>query len=76
MKIAERLVAPTPPFFQKVRTIGLLMVVISACVSGTPCDFPEAINEIVREMAIAGTIMAGLGQAAVRKEEEGVTPKE
>ncbi|MGE7775972.1 hypothetical protein ACQKLP_14685 [Chitinophaga sp. NPDC101104] len=69
MKIAERLIAPTPPFFQKVRTIGLLMVVISACVSGTPCDFPEAINEIIREMAITGTVMAGLSQAAVKKEE-------
>ncbi len=68
MELIHRLVAPTPPFFQKVRNIGLLLTAIASAVFGLPVALPEFINDIAGGIAIAGTVMASIGQSAVKDE--------
>lgn len=65
MNIAERLVAPTPPFFQKVRNVGLIMLAISSTIVGLPVAIPAVITQIAGYLAVAGTVMSGLSQATV-----------
>ena len=36
MNIAERLVAPAPPFFQKVRNVGFVLLAVSGAIVGLP----------------------------------------
>jgi hypothetical protein len=65
MNIAERLVAPTPPFFQKVRNVGLVLLAISATIVGLPVAVPAVVTQIAGYLAIAGTVMSGISQATV-----------
>lgn len=68
MELINRLVAPTPPFFQKVRNIGILLTAIASAVFGLPVALPAFISQLVGGVAIAGSVMAGLGQTAVKNE--------
>jgi hypothetical protein len=65
MNLAERLVAPTPPFFQKIRNAGLVMLAISSAIVGLPVAVPLVVTQIAGYLAVAGTVMSGLSQAAV-----------
>lgn len=65
MNIAERLIAPTPPFFQKVRNIGLVMLAVSSTIVGLPVAVPAILTQIAAYMAVAGTVMSGISQATV-----------
>lgn len=60
--------APTPPFFQKVRTIGLLLTAISAAVMGLPVVLPVIITQVAGYVALAGAVMTGVSQATVENE--------
>lgn len=68
MHIIHRLAAPTPPFFQKVRNIGLVLTAIATAVYGLPVALPAFVSEIAGAIAVAGTVMAGLGQTAIKDE--------
>ncbi|MGN7720246.1 hypothetical protein [Chitinophaga sp. 22620] len=68
MEFINRLTAPTPPFFQKVRNIGLLLTAMASAVLGLQVELPLAIKEMAGGVAIVGSVMAGLGQAAVKNE--------
>lgn len=68
MEILQRLVAPTPPFFIKVRNIGLILTALAAAVIGLPVELPTMVGEIAGVVAVAGSIMTGVSQAAVEKE--------
>lgn len=69
MNIAERLVAPTPPFFKKIRNVGLVLTAISAAVFGLPVALPVVITQIASYLAVAGSVMTGVSQATVNNEE-------
>ncbi len=67
MKLKERLIAPTPPFFSKVRNIGLILTAVSGALIGIPA-LPLIVAKVAGYLAVAGTVMTGLGQAAVSEE--------
>lgn len=67
MKLAQRLTAPTPPFFNKVRNIGLVLTAISGALMGIPA-IPAIIAKIAGYVAVAGTVMTGVSQTAVSNE--------
>lgn len=69
MKLIERLVAPTPPFFQKIRTIGLLLTAGSFAAFKLPVlPALPAVTQLITHAAIAGMVMIGVSQAAVENE--------
>ncbi|MBV7532856.1 hypothetical protein [Chitinophaga sp. sic0106] len=67
MKLTQRLTASTPPFFSKVRNIGLILTAISGALMGIPA-LPVIIVKVAGYLAVAGTVMSGVSQAAVQKE--------
>lgn len=69
MKITERLTAATPPFFSKLRNIGLLLTAVSGALMGVPA-IPAIVIKIAGYLAVAGTVMSGVSQATVLKEGE------
>lgn len=67
-EIITRLTAPTPPFFQKVRNTGILLTAIASAVLSLPVEVHLCVSDIAGGMAIAGAVMAGIGQAAQKEE--------
>lgn len=67
-KLSDRLSGPTPPFFKKVRTVGLILATIGASVLATPIALPALLTKIAGYVAVAGTVMSAVSQAAVEEE--------
>lgn len=67
MELMKRLTASTPPFFSKVRNIGLILTAISGALMGIPA-LPLIVAKVAGYLAVAGTVMTGVSQAAVSEE--------
>ncbi|RPE08686.1 hypothetical protein EGT74_16750 [Chitinophaga lutea] len=68
MEILNRIVSPTPPFFRKVRKIGVVLTAIGAAVISIPEQLPEAVGNAGGILLLVGSVMAGISQTAVKRE--------
>lgn len=78
MNLVQRIKAPTPKFFKKLRTIGLGLAAIGGAILAAPVAVPAGIVTIAGYIALAGGIMTAVSQTAVdtsdSKTEENETP--
>ncbi|MDP4251934.1 MAG: hypothetical protein Q8918_17680 [Bacteroidota bacterium] len=65
MNLLERVVSPTPTFFQKLRSIGLALAAISAAIIASPVALPAIITTIAGYLAVAGTVLSGVSQITI-----------
>ena len=65
----NRLQEPTPPFFQKIRNIGLIIAAVGTSILAAPVALPVLLVNIGGYLVVAGGVMTTVGQAAVKKEE-------
>ena len=68
MSIKERIHAPTPPFFVKLRNIGLAVVAISTTILTAPLALPAILLKIAGYLAVAGTVAATVSQTVTGKD--------
>lgn len=68
MNIFQRLTAPTPLFFQKLRNWGLALTGLSAYILGLPFALPEELTSLAGYIAVAGAVLSGVSQTAVEQE--------
>lgn len=68
-QIINRLQQPTPPFFQKIRNIGLLIAALGTSILASPVVLPVLLVNIAGYVVVAGGVMSAVGQAAMKKEE-------
>jgi len=66
--LSERLTEPTPPFFKRLRTIGLVLAAVSASTLASPVALPLLVTKIAGYLAVAGTVMSAVSQTAVKEE--------
>ena len=64
MTISNRLLAPTPSFFQRVRKWGLIIGGIGAAIIAAPVTLPTIITVAAGYLAVAGTVAVAVSQAA------------
>jgi hypothetical protein len=64
MNIIERVEAPTPKFFKKVRNIGLVLAAISATLLTTPVVLALVVIKIASYLAVAGSVASAVSQTA------------
>ena len=69
-QIMNRLQQPTPPFFKKIRNIGLLIAAVGSSILAAPVTLPLLLVNIAGYLVVAGGVMSTVGQAAVKREEE------
>jgi hypothetical protein len=69
MGIKERLFKKTPPFFRKLRTIGLVLVAAGSTTSTANVVLPPILKEISGYLIVAGSVMVAVSQAVVKDEE-------
>jgi hypothetical protein len=68
LSLVQRVLAPTPSFFKKIRTIGLVMGVVGAALLASPVALPAAIASIGGYLVLGGSIITSVAQTAVKGE--------
>jgi hypothetical protein len=70
MTIIKRAKKPTPRFFKKIRNIGVSVAAIGATIIAAPVALPAVLVKIAGYLAVAGSVMSGVSQVAVKNERE------
>jgi hypothetical protein len=68
MNITERVQAPTPKFFKKVRNIGLTLAAVSGTILSAPVALPAILVKAAGYLAVAGGVAGTVSQTAVEGE--------
>ena len=69
MTIAERIQAPTPSLFKRIRNIGIILASLSAAILAAPVAIPAVIVQAAGYLAVAGSVASAVSQ--VTTEESG-----
>jgi hypothetical protein len=65
MKLINRVQAPTPPFFKKLRTIGLILAAVSSTIVAAPVALPAVVIQIAGYLAVASTVASAVRLTAI-----------
>ncbi len=76
MNIVQRVSAPTPSFFKKLRNIGLALVAISAAIITSPIVLPAAVVTVAEYIAVAGSVVGAVSQFTTVNDSVPETKKE
>jgi hypothetical protein len=68
MTVLQRMQSPTPGFFKKVRTIGLVLAAISATILAAPIALPTIVITVATYVGVAGAVATAVSQTAVEEE--------
>lgn len=69
MSILNRLQAPTPPFFKKIRNIGLVLAAIGSAIIAAPVTLPLIVVQVASYLTVAGAVATAVSQAVTPAEE-------
>ena len=68
-KLVQRIQAPTPKFFRKLRNIGLALTAVSGVIVTAPVSLPALVVSVAGYLAVAGGIASAVSQAAVYRDD-------
>ena len=68
MNILERINAPTPQFFKRLRNYGLALSAISAAILAAPVALPLAIVTVAGYAAVGGAVISAVSQVTTNRE--------
>lgn len=72
----ERCKEDTPPFFKKLRLVGLTLAAAGGVLVASPIAIPAIVVTIGGYLIVAGSVVTAVSQAGVQKEESGSKKKE
>lgn len=67
--IGMRCTKDTPPFFKKLRTIGLIVAAVGTSIVSAPISMPAAAITIGGYLIFGGTVMTAVSQSAVNEKD-------
>jgi hypothetical protein len=67
-KIIKRAKAPVPPFFGRLRNIGLVMAGVATAVLTAPVALPALATTVAGYLLTAGTVATAVSQLTVKEE--------
>ncbi|HEY0898079.1 MAG TPA: hypothetical protein VGE66_16055 [Chitinophagaceae bacterium] len=65
LTIKQRLTAPTPGFFRKIRNIGLVLGAIGGAILAAPVSLPATIITVAGYLATAGLVASAVSATAI-----------
>ena len=65
LSIVDRIAAPTPKFFKKVRTFGLVLGAIGAAIIGSAALLPAAVVGVAGYLITAGSVIVSVSSVTV-----------
>lgn len=70
MNIIQRVKSPTPPFFKKLRTAGLVLAAVGGVLVAAPVALPAAIVAAGGYLIVAGSVATAISQTVVQKKKK------
>jgi hypothetical protein len=70
MNIIDRMKCPTPPFFKKLRNVGLVLAAIGGAVMASPITLPIGVVTVAGYIAVAGGVVTAVSQSVTCKEDK------
>ncbi len=67
--LIERCKSDTPPFFKKMRLVGLTLAAVGGVLVAAPIALPAAIVTVGGYLIVAGSVATAVSQVAVKDEE-------
>lgn len=67
-EIMNRVIAPTPKFFKKLRNIGLALAAVAGTIIAAPVALPAVIVKVAGYLAVASGVISAVSQTAVEGE--------
>jgi hypothetical protein len=67
-QLIERAKAPTPKFFKKLRTIGLILAGVGTAILTAPVSLPVALVTAAGYLTVAGTVATAVSQITTEQE--------
>lgn len=67
-EIINRVNAPTPKFFKKLRNIGLALAAVAGTIIAAPVALPAVIVKVAGYLAVASGVLSAVSQTAVEGE--------
>lgn len=68
MSIFNRMKAPTPKFFRRLRNVGLTLAALGGTILTAPVGLPAAVITIGGYLTVAGSVIGAVSQATVKGE--------
>ncbi|GGH71262.1 hypothetical protein HNQ91_003190 [Filimonas zeae] len=65
ISIVQRAQAPTPPFFKKLRNIGLVLAATGGAIMANAADLPAVAGTIASYLTLAGSITGAISQLTI-----------
>ncbi len=65
MNIIQRIQSPTPYFFKKLRSIGIMLAAVGGAIIAAPIALPAVIVTIAGYAAVAGSVITAVSQLTV-----------
>ncbi|CAN5419548.1 hypothetical protein BH10BAC1_BH10BAC1_18000 [soil metagenome] len=70
MNIIERMKCPTPPFFKKLRNVGLVLAALGGAILAAPIALPVGVVTIAGYITVAGGVATAVSQSVTCKEDK------
>ena len=70
MNVVERALAPTPKWFEILRTVGIALATIGGTIIAAPVALPVGLVSAAGYLVLGGSIISVVSQTAVKSEEE------
>ncbi len=70
MNLLKRYKKPTPPFFRKLRNIGIAIAAIGGSLLAAPLALPAVVYSVATYLTVIGTIAVSVSQAVVKETDE------
>ncbi|MBK8088898.1 MAG: hypothetical protein IPK31_13670 [Chitinophagaceae bacterium] len=67
-QLIQRVQAPTPKFFKKLRTIGITLAAVATTIVAAPVALPAVIIKVAGYLAVASGVLSAVSQTAVEGE--------
>lgn len=66
--LLQRAASPTPPFFKRLQTIGIILATIGTAIATAPVALPVALVSAAGYITLAGTVATAVSQLAIGQE--------
>jgi hypothetical protein len=70
MKLSERIKEPTPPFFKRLRNIGIILAATGGTILAAPITLPSVLVSIATYLTVVGTVASAVSQVVVSDNKE------
>jgi hypothetical protein len=67
-QLIQRVKAPTPKFFKKLRAIGLALAAVATTIVAAPVALPAIVVKVAGYLAVASGVLSAVSQTAVEGE--------